>query len=478
MRLEKIVEIFKKYNAEILIFFSSVSIALFVLGVFFLLGGKNDTFPITNSDSQEYFDLAENILEYKQFILLDNKSGNLIHETFRSPGYPFFLSLVLFLFRSVAFVTYIQIIILALSAVLTYKISSLFLSKKISIGAAILFMVEPGALYHSYFVLSETLFGFLLLVSVYLFLFKLKKKSSANYILLLVGIALGMMTMTRAVGQYLVAVLSIFYIFYQIKNKQSGRKMLLNLGVLMAGFFIIVSPWSFRNYALFGTFTLSSTPGYILMKNYIPFFYMHKYGVSLDETMKFFFQHQKLDPNFSPRSMKYTKEFKNQALAYIKDNFLEYSVFHILKTIPFFLNDSVRDYIAAIGPPDPENWQRTNVSGLILKGEYKQLKDIFINGVKSGNAYLISALISLMAWLIVDLALLWCLITALRFKNKEISFFFLFCLSIILFFALSTGPLSNARYRLPTEPFMFILTAYVIGVSYKKIRGKINRHEV
>ena len=117
--------IYKKYRVEVLLFFTSCLVSVLVLIIFFALGGKNTNFPITSADSQEYFDLAENILEYKQFIY-PNPRGELVHETFRSPAYPFILSSVIFLFGSVNPITFIQIFILGFSVVIIYKIGLLF----------------------------------------------------------------------------------------------------------------------------------------------------------------------------------------------------------------------------------------------------------------------------------------------------------------------------------------------------------------
>ena len=463
--------IYKKYRVEVLLFFTSCLVSVLVLIIFFALGGKNTNFPITSADSQEYFDLAENILEYKQFIY-PNPRGELVHETFRSPAYPFILSSVIFLFGSVNPITFIQIFILGFSVVIIYKIGLLFFDKRISLIAAILYLFEPGSIYHSFFVISETFFVFFLLLSVYLFLYSLKREKIPIYLWFITGLFLGMMTLTRAVGQYIVVIFVIFYIIYNMKNNKNIRLSVIYLFVFLFGFFIVVFPWSYRNYRLYNTFTLSSTPGYVLMKNHLPFFYVHKYDVSLREATEFFFQHSKDDLDFNRRSLENTKELKSRGLNYIKDNFWEYSIFHLIKTVPFFLGDSIRDYIAAIDPPDPNNFQGINISGLILKGEFRQLNTFIFDGLKTGNAYIISSILSSFVWLLVSLSLLFSFFISIKSKDKQKIFIVIFFLSLIAFFAGLTGPVSNARYRLPTEPFMFILTAYSFNFLYKKLKDK------
>ena len=95
-------------------------------------------------------------------------------------------------------VYFFQILLFSLTCLFTYLISEELFGKKIASLSGILISIYPTLASYPGYILSETLFSFLLIVSIFLLTksYKLKKLSIFFYS----GIFLGLVSITKVIG--------------------------------------------------------------------------------------------------------------------------------------------------------------------------------------------------------------------------------------------------------------------------------------
>lgn len=171
--------------------------------------------PQIRADALNYLVTAKNLVEYGIYsndLQAPLRSSNLL-----VPGYPFFLSAIYMLCGDIGaavvttFVT--QIVIGALSSLLVYWIAKTFLSVKIAFLVALLFSVYPHQVVGSSYLLTETLFTFVFLLSIALILAAMDRASLVHSAAAGVCMAYSIMIkpITLLFGPFLLIVLWIIH---------------------------------------------------------------------------------------------------------------------------------------------------------------------------------------------------------------------------------------------------------------------------
>ena len=157
------------------------------------------------------------------------------------------------------FVYFFQICLFSLTCLLTYLISKNIFNNKVAALSGILISVFPTLANYPSYILSETLFSFLLIFSIFLLLKSFISRKTS--IFFCSGIFLGLVGLTKSVGVFFI----LFVIILMIINyKRLKERFFLNLFILIIGFTTIVLPWSLRNYKTFDTFQISLRGGHTL----------------------------------------------------------------------------------------------------------------------------------------------------------------------------------------------------------------------
>ncbi len=171
---------------------------------------------------------------------------------FIGPVLPMILALVFTVFGSdmngiIAFQV-LQAIIGTLSVGLVYVLGRDFFNKKIGIIASLIYALEPTAVRNTGYILTETIFTFLLLLMVVIALRALKSKTIKNYVVF--GIIWAIASLLKSAVSLLFGVIFVAMIFYKYKP----REILKYSVVTCAVFVIVMSPWWVRNYTQFNRF--------------------------------------------------------------------------------------------------------------------------------------------------------------------------------------------------------------------------------
>ena len=227
-----------------------------------LFGYFGDTAFNTKDGNAHYLPLAKNLAVGNGFTL-----DGVNPYAYKAPGYPLFLAFFYKIFGVFWPAIIAQIILSSFLVVLIFKIGEeIGFGKKISFAAGILTATAPHLIYYGNFFVTEALFAFLLLLSILCFI-KLLKRPSVVFAGLS-GLFLGLNTLVKTSGQYLVFVfLAVgFLYFWKLKENSGFKKYTVFLSVFFFVFVLAVLPLAVRNYFESGSFSLNSQGTYLLYR--------------------------------------------------------------------------------------------------------------------------------------------------------------------------------------------------------------------
>jgi len=176
----------------------------------------------------------------------------------RTPGYPLFVAAMITVLgeelRSVAFA---QHVLGTLTALLTYCLGRLTLGPLVGLASGVLVAVDGALILSEHTIMTEGLFGTLLLGSLAAVAWGRSRPGSAWLWYLLGGILLGLATLTRPVAQILVLVIPFGLLVVERRWQPALRASL----VVWLGFTLPVGPWMLRNLTEHGSLTASGGLG-------------------------------------------------------------------------------------------------------------------------------------------------------------------------------------------------------------------------
>jgi len=201
------------------------------------------------ADSYSYDAIGRNLAAGRGYV---DESGALTMD--REPLYPFFLAAVYKIFgHNYFFVQLIQIALFLLTVILTYKIAALIFDRKITMYAMAITAFFPTLANYPSYILSETLFTFLLSLTVF-FGIKAYLTDTMKYYLLL-GLGLGLTALCKAIMLPFIFLVILWVIF--LKLKLAGvTKLVMKIIIMTLVFMLLTIPWMYRNYLGFGSFSL------------------------------------------------------------------------------------------------------------------------------------------------------------------------------------------------------------------------------
>mgnify|MGYP006413270481 CR=1 len=435
-----------------------------VVNVFlYIFSVENATF-VEGADASQYYGPAVSLLQHGEFRA--GVDGDFL--TFGTPLYSILLAIPIAIFgidQSSFSIVFIQCLFLYTTGIITRKFSVVFLKKEsFLLHSFIIF--NPNSLVTAHLVQSETLFTLLLVLSIY-FLFKLVNRNSFKYVFLL-GLVLGLLTLTRPAGLYLIYIFPIiflisFYVNDRMEFWRHFRQNIIKAIVVLLVSAFVVSPWYVRNYSLFGEMFLSSNSGAYLKDQYI----------QLLKISNNFSEEEAIDRIDNEIHNHYKKNqvnklcFKNQrhwscnkylSKAMINGIIHEPSSHHaraLLESWSYLYfsggASNYRNYLGMSGKEKIVSFQKERYSGL----------DGIINFVRSIDLpYLTILLLTTGFSFVTRIAGMVGFIFLL--KNREVWPYMVAIVGVIILFTAMYLYLGQSRFRVPLEPFLMIFA--VIGV--------------
>ena len=216
---------------------------------------------LAESDAPTYYELADNLLSGTGY----RYSAAEPPTARRTPGYPLFLASVFKVFgRDFRAVRVGQCLLDAVSTYLVFAICMLLFGNYIAgVLAALAYALYPPAVLGATFILSETLYTFLMLLFVFTCLQGMRSRRYALFAVS--GIFLGLSTLTRPGALPLPLVLLVIAVIWK-------RDMYKGFLVLAVAFSLTMLPWGLRNKRDMGKFIPTSTlvGGNLYKGNHLP----------------------------------------------------------------------------------------------------------------------------------------------------------------------------------------------------------------
>ncbi|OGH70086.1 MAG: hypothetical protein A2754_00690 [Candidatus Magasanikbacteria bacterium RIFCSPHIGHO2_01_FULL_47_8] len=207
-------------------------------------------------DAQAYDRIAINIIDGFGFREDRAKSFEFDTSIVRAgPGYEFFLAGIYSLFgHHYEAVWILQALLHALSALLLFLICQKIFPEKgrvIGLVAAVLFGLHPDLIEISAMLMTETLYLFLIILTVYIFAW-VHEKPDNKFISSLLGVVAGASILTRPPMVLFVPV--VLYAYYRLKNYRSAL-------IFCFGLAFALLPWVLRNYFVYHQLILTTLIG-------------------------------------------------------------------------------------------------------------------------------------------------------------------------------------------------------------------------
>ena len=399
-----------------------------------------------DGDSYEYVSLAQTMISDGRFAM----SQGSVPESFRTPGYPALLAVILLLTNSLAVIPIVQIVLAAFSCGLIYLLGEYFFSSRVGLAAALLFALEPAVVTNAFISASDIPFVFLLLCGAY----TMTAHKRGAWTLFSGGMLFGAAALVRPLGLYVIPLVLVWLLWdaYSADRKAfpRWRPVLRASALFLLGAALFVAPWMARNYTLFHQATLSSVGGYNLLF-YAQEFEHQRTGKSKEVVAAETNLLLGVGPGDDITTAPFARRDSTVAMHYILAHPFEYAAFHLYSMVPFYLGSSIetldralylRGLRAGTLPPD------INISVLLRTGDF--------SGTARALGSNLPALLERIVWLLLCAAAFGTTVWAVLRRMPDAAVYMLF-FALILAFGLMTGPVSYSRYRLPVDPFIFIL---------------------
>lgn len=417
------------------------SIAFF--GMYARAQSQGIDFVTLTGDASGYVTLASNLLEHHAFSF--SAEAPFTPDSFRAPGYPLLLAGLFALTHDWLTVLVVQMILVSAAPLLLYLLLKPY-HERAAWWAAFIFIFEPIRLFLSASLLSDAPFLCLLLLSL-IALDWARRTRQIRYTCL-AGCFLGVSILMRPIAMFLPLLYAIF-IFVCIRPRMQALQA---VALLLIAVSVCTVPWMVRNYRTFGSWQLASVGTANLVIYNAPAYLAYAPDTRAETVLRQFNESQAALPSLEALSLARSDAFARTFRDIIHGHELSYLLFHVMKTAPFFLTDGLRDTVRLF---NVDIGRMPNISTALLKGDIA----LVLSYVASGGLPIGLLVLGVGFWGVVTA--LWALALVGIVRRSVAQPMVLLAMVLVLYFALLTGPVSSARYRLPVAGFLLFGAAYL-----------------
>lgn len=418
----------------------------FFLAILFFYGNRGFLGTIDgklgNYDNHHYVVIAKNLVErgvYSRFVDPPYEIDSL-----RPPLYPAYF--VPFWgageFSGILISIIVLQILLSYAAVLVYKISRYFLEYRYAFLSGLFFALNPSFAYRSSLIEPDPVVVFFILFSVYYLVSFFYNNGNKFEYLYYCYIFLGLLTLTKPIGMYIMPIFLIFSFVILFVKKININQIIKNLLISFVIFFSMIFPWFLRNKVIFNTWSFSSIGTYNFYSYYtVPV-------KSLDENEILF-------PEREPaRNIARGEYYSEIVKLRISNNPIAYATNHLIGTVRnLFVSSLVGFYNNShtkvlLFDYNPTNY--VNVTKLFSEGKFL---DIFIYSLSLNSlSFFLYKIILLFVYLSIFYN--W---WKFRKTNKKEFVLFSFFILLIICFPFAAGPFVDEKYTLPVVPLIIMM---------------------
>lgn len=390
-------------------------------------------------DSVDYQFLGEKMFTEWQF-----------PSSFRTPVFPAFVGFwKTVLGLNVSQFILIQIVLALANISMLGRIVSYFAAKKWQFFAMIVLSLDLLTVQVTNYILSETLFSFLLLLSLNLMLAlhfsNCKNSNKSKYSLAVItGLSLGLFSLCRPVGQFLPFLLVFWLIFFK-QEQQTKKQIYLISIIIVLGSMAVMHAWKLSNYINKGHYFVSATTSYNMYNYRAAWNVAYRDGRTFADVKEEFHDNRDQFKGDNPQLSDYE----------IGEHFTKEGLGIILSTPKETFFQAVRGLVFLYGG--------------IYNGS---LDRIFQNDMAKKSAQLYSLLYSGLLYL----GVLFGLFYWRSFSAQQKSLYALCTLIVFYFTFFSIGVESYARLRSPFMPYLAVASVlgWVPFLAFIKSRKRFN----
>jgi len=184
-------------------------------------------------------------------------------------------------------------------------------------------------------------------------------------------------------------------------------------------------------------------------------------------------------PHFPLRQLDTNAVLQAEIHSYMDEHLAEYARGHLLRSATLVFVDSFRDTAILFGVSDGNyNILPREIVSTLRSGTYTALPAVAWSYVRDRDTGALLSLANFTLWAALVLASILGAVVLLRTlpRDKALAII-LYCYGMLCYFAVLSGPLALPRFRLPIEPFVFILSAPFFLLAFDVIRTRVLRKE-
>lgn len=422
---------------------------------------------------QDQVVLLYDAVGYHKLALILLETCRIKNEILRTPIYPAFIAGIYALFGVKPFIVlFAQIFISVAIGYFFYKIVAQLSNRTIANIALFIFAIEPTLILYTSFLYSEVLFMFFTMFSLYLLINGIKQNKISLFIFS--GIALGLATLTRPAGQYLIIVYVLLILFYAIQ-----KPLKIKYTALLTVFYLLsIAPWAIRNYIYYGRFQLSNTMDHnalILSSFYTEFqnsslprdtivqHFLNQLKAAAPANLKDSMPSNLFELN-KRQSFENTDVFAKVAKNYLLSHKKEFILAQIQGAINLHINMGTEQYMLRLHQ-ETKRWNIKDKVGLSLFSAAKKFFKTKTTTEIILGIFILSLLIIIYGYTIIGIGY--------TFKNKAF-YILIFCILNIGYYVALSSIYPTPRFRNPFIPFYIFLGAYGFFNFHQKLFGRNN----
>ena len=453
----------------------AIAVRLFSFGYLESLAAKNPSalpYPIVPGDSASYAHLAENLLTLHAYDVPG--APNLEWP----PGYPALLAFFKLVTGSVTWVVMLQLLISICAISLIYAMARTLMPPYFAALPALAYALDPMVIFSDTTVLTDGLFSALLVCIVYFAFFQTRMRGAVQWGI--VGVLLGVVTFIRPIAEFLVLVFTAMYLIsIWLSGKRIDRAWWKSAGACVLGCALVITPWVVRNELFFGTPEISNLGGVNLLQNDVRPFLTWRAEGGASPKSALLAGRQIDNPAYRAVTDKLNAELtaltppggdpssymSKLAFHHILLDPVRFAYFDAVNTMPFIVSSSIMSYGQVVSQLRDNQGFSAPASLSVMSMGVRILHP-------TGFSSFLGALWSL-APVAIEI-LLWVLAAALAIfglvrRRRESAV--IICAILFAYFAAITGPESNSRYRIPAEPYLFILAAAGVYAASTRLQS-------
>lgn len=453
----------REYWPWVGVFALALVVRLIFLFVSFHAYGGN--LPQTISGADGYFTVSQNIIAGHG--LTSDEVPPYTPYSFRPPLFHYFLAGAYTLLGSSWWATIILYIIIASFLPLIGMKLARYLTDRplVPLIVGIILALEPSAILYSTFFYSETFFMlwfFLALWALFAYI------NSGRFLHLgASALLLGLSALTRPTSEYLPIIVIGAFLFFG--RKQLSRRHFYHLAGYAAIFVLVLAPWLYRNWSIWGVADLSPQMGVNLHMTLLPTVYSIERGTTFQQEFSALEKSGIKGPNDA--NLKEGEEYKKKAIPLLLQHPKALALSAINSGISFFMLDGVFDFLRHIKIRPPEMLGKPSLAALTT--DPVGFVQYFGRNILSPLALI---LLGRLLWIGVTIAFL--VAVWRQFFGKRFSLHARVAVLIVLYVALTsliTGYGLTARYRLPVNVLIVPLALCEVALVVPWMRQKFSR---